>query len=99
MVDELQQLPPFDLQSNKLNEYPGTYHSDELGISYELRLENETLVMFRKKIRFESLLPAATDLFKGGTCTITFVRDSDGSKTGFMLSANRMKNIFFENQQ
>lgn len=98
LVDELEQLPACTLTPEQLSGYCGKYMSSELGIAYELKLVDGELVIYRKKIRFESLLPAAINLFKGGTCTITFVIAADGSRTGFMLSSNRMKNIFFENQ-
>ncbi len=99
VVDELQQLPAFVVNTEQLQEYCGNYNSGELSITYEIRLVENQLVLYAKKSKFESVLPAGHDLFKGATCTIEFNRDTNGNLTGFKLSSHRMKDIFFECQK
>lgn len=83
-----------------LNEYVGSYFSEELNTSYELSLENKNLKC-RIANRYGSpwlLIPSAKDRFVTARgYTFRFAREDD-SVNGFKLDAGRVVNLVFEKQ-
>ena len=82
-------LEPADLVTptlDQLAEYAGDYFSDELGVTYKIRLEDGKL--FIKNIpAFDGLAlkPTVKDSFTGGGPGFRFGRDPQGKVSGFTL--------------
>lgn len=84
-------------ESQNLEEFVGSYYSEELGVSYEVFLE-ETTLKYRIKNRYQTpqlLFPAAKDRVRSlGGITFRFTRDGD-HVSGFRLDAGRVVNLEF----
>jgi CubicO group peptidase (beta-lactamase class C family) len=83
----------------ELAAFEGTYHSDELGTSYTLRVREGRLVAEHRRHEDATLVPTLTDRFAGDRWwlrTLRFQRDEAGAVTGFSLSGGRVRNLRFE---
>jgi len=79
----------------QLQEYAGTYVSNEIEPPYRISIREDRLVLERLKLAPATLAPATKDLFTGGPGTIRFTRDTKGSVSGFVLNAGRVRNFRF----
>jgi len=88
-----------------LSEYSGTYHSAELQVSWELRLERGKLKARRKKYPDTLLKQVFHDFFSDNWRKITgfemdlllrFTRDTRNQITGFTLTSDGARQIRFE---
>jgi CubicO group peptidase (beta-lactamase class C family) len=87
---------PVEPTLEELAAFAGTFYSDELGVSYDLTVEDESLVF--RIVRHEShvLTPLFEDLFASeGHGTFEFRRAADGSVEGFDLDAGRVRGLEF----
>jgi CubicO group peptidase (beta-lactamase class C family) len=80
---------------NELNQYAGTYTSEELDIVYNLNVEGGQVFVKRGFAPKEALAFVTRDLFTIDRQSIEFERDDAGQVVGFGLDAGRVKEIRF----
>lgn len=78
----------------ELAAYTGSYASDELDILYTIAIENERLVIKRRKHGSTAFEPAFTDAFTG-IADLQFTRNQAGQVDGFLLTTGRVRKIRF----
>ena len=86
--------PVVRLPAERLAEYAGSYHSDDLDVRYLFREENRRLVLSHRKLSRIRLVPTFEDGFYGGGWYFTFVRE-DAGVTGFTMSTSRAWKVPF----
>ena len=82
----------------RLAEYTGTYHSEELDATYRLTVEKGRLVARHRRYEAIALTPSDTDAFSGDSwflSTLAFTR-AEGRITGFRASNSRTRKVWFE---
>jgi hypothetical protein len=88
-------VPAFSPKPEDLEAFAGTYHSDEIDMTYRLGVEGGKLVIrFRPAQRIE-LAPVYADAFGAGGNIIRFTRDPLGRVDGFLVSAGRVRRLRF----
>lgn len=95
-IDESAEI---SVENPELVNYVGTYYSEELGASYELKIANSKLTAFHSRINPIVLTYFKTDKFSANTDfmqKIEFVRDSKNEVTAFKVSNGSDRNILFE---
>jgi CubicO group peptidase (beta-lactamase class C family) len=81
--------------------YVGMYYSPELDVNYTVIVQEEQLVLQRRKYGIHRLLPTFVDGFTSDSApevTIVFNRDDKNSIAGFRLSTGRVRNLRFVRQ-
>ena len=86
--------PVVRLPAERLAEYAGSYHSDDLDVRYLFREEDRRLVLSHRKLGRIRLVPTFEDAFYGGGWYFTFRRESE-EVTGFTMSTSRAWKIPF----
>ncbi|MEO8450837.1 MAG: serine hydrolase domain-containing protein [Gemmatimonadota bacterium] len=87
-------VPAFAPSGAELGGFAGTYWSDELGVSYELKVKDGKLFLARRKFPEVELRPAYADGFISDFGTLRFRRE--GTKvTGFALTGGRVRRVAF----
>lgn len=87
---------PVDPTSADLAAFAGTYHSDELGVAYDLSVEENTLVFRIVRHEKHALEPLFSGVFASPDHgTFEFSRAEDGTVEGFKLDAGRVRNLEF----
>ncbi len=86
--------PIVRLPAERLAEYAGSYHSDDLDVQYRFREEDRRLVLSHRKLGRIRLLPTFEDGFYGGGWYFTFLRESE-AVTGFTMSTSRAWKVPF----
>ncbi|MCY4122523.1 MAG: serine hydrolase [Acidobacteria bacterium] len=86
--------PVVRLPAERLAEYAGSYHSDDLDVQYVFREEDRRLVLSHRKLGRIRLIPTFEDGFYGGGWYITFLRDRE-EVTGFTMSTSRAWKVPF----
>jgi hypothetical protein len=77
-------------------EYAGDYYSDELQVTYQVRLERDQLFIRYRRVIDGELAPFSTDTFKiYGVIGIQFTRDGQNRINGFIPQNGGAKNIRF----
>ena len=94
--DHFASVPTFTPTASQLNDYVGVYSSEEIEPLYELKVENDKLVLHRLRNKPDVLYPVTLDLFAGSIGSVRFTRNSSGRISGFTLSTGRIKNLRFE---
>jgi len=84
------------LSPSQMEEYAGTYFSEELRVNYVLKLENSNLYFKHRNAPKPPLKPEFTDIFKAGGLTVEFQRNKQNELCCFKIQAGRVKNIKFE---
>ncbi|MEQ8764315.1 MAG: hypothetical protein RL885_10340, partial [Planctomycetota bacterium] len=87
--------PPHPLRE-RLGELAGTYHSDELDVTYEIEQRDSDLYLRRPKYGLEPLQPRFEDGFTTGWMRLRFLRDDDGHPDQLLVSTGRVWNLCFE---
>jgi len=85
------------LSPEQLNEYAGDYFSDELLVTYKLRMVDGRLRFTHKNA--PSVLPLKAqnrDAFSVSRLQFEFKRDAHGKISGFTIQTGRVKNILFK---
>jgi CubicO group peptidase (beta-lactamase class C family) len=83
-----------------LEEYEGSYYSDELGTVYDLTLQNDTLVATHRRHEDIKLIQTREDTFRGSAWwfrKLEFQREGE-EITGFLLSGSRVRQLRFRKQ-
>ena len=81
--------------NKQLSEYQGQFHSEELQVTFEIRLEEGKLRFVHKKASQVPFKPLYMDFFQIGSLRVHFVRNEEKKITGFFLDAGRVKNLRF----
>ena len=85
-----------EVPNNKqLSEYQGRFYSEELQVTFEIRLEDDKLRFVHKKASQVPFKPLYLDFFQIGSLRVQFVRNEEKEITGFLLDAGRVKNLRF----
>ena len=79
----------------QLSEYQGQFFSEELQVTFEIRLEEGKLHFVHKMASQIPLKPLYMDLFQFERMRIHFVRNEEKKITGFLIDADRVKNLRF----
>lgn len=77
-------------------ELHGTYHSEELDVTYEIVEEDGRLMLEISPERRGALRRAGEDVFAGPGMRIDIERDDTGAVVGFTIDAGRVRGIAFE---
>lgn len=91
---EYRRFPRIDQEDIDLEEYVGRYWSDELGVEYQLRIEEGDLTIWNRKIGVQTLSPLFPDGFSAGQGVI-FSRNPRGEIDGFTISNGRVWKVRF----
>jgi CubicO group peptidase (beta-lactamase class C family) len=94
-------VKPMDPSPEKLKEYAGTYHSDELNVDYEMSPQGSGRVFSIGETMRPTFNPAYADAFSvDAGIVLTFTRDEKGKVNGFVLNSgldNRsVKGVMFK---
>jgi len=90
-----------ELTTEQLAAFAGTYYSDELEMSIDIRLEDDSLVAHNIRMAPFTLTHGDGLEFSGGGfpyATITFERSGNGHIRGFAVSNGRTKGVWFRKQ-
>ena len=89
-------VPEFTPSPGELKDYVGMYRSEEIDAVYEMKIEQNNLVLHPLKNDPDTLSPVTRDFFDWGGWLIRFKRDAKGRVIGFILSTGRANNLRFE---
>jgi CubicO group peptidase (beta-lactamase class C family) len=90
-------VAPPRLGAARLASYAGRYRSPELGAEYRLVVERDTLRLLRSWRPALALTPLHDDGFRlEGASRVRFLRVPDGTVTGFVIWAGRVRHLRFE---
>jgi hypothetical protein len=92
----LEPVPVFDPTQADLQEYTGTYRSDEAEATYTVEIERGTFVLKDRWGQGRLLQPLYPDAFSGGGNTVIFRRDRSGRVTHMSFSQGRVWDLRFE---
>jgi CubicO group peptidase (beta-lactamase class C family) len=81
--------------NKQLAEYQGRFHSEEIQVTFEIRLKKDKLHFVHKKASQVPFKPLYKDFFQVGSLRVHFVRNEEKKITGFLLDAGRVKNLRF----
>ena len=84
--------------TTKLNNYTGSYYSEELDINYLIKLKDEKLKVKIANYHPQELLELENDIFSIDNGLIRFDR-KNGMIVGFELNAGRVTNLKFEKNE
>lgn len=92
-----QAVEPVSLTAGSLDAYLGTFHSEELAVTYTLAVEDGALtVQVANRRPAHPIQPAFADVFRGpGGLLFRFNRDAGKKVTGFTVDSGRARNIGF----
>ncbi len=99
---EIEELDTFErvaegaIELEDLTAYAGHYHSEELGVDYELINANNELHWTQRRFEPRSLKPVLEDTFVRNGRWFEFERDANGAVSGFTVSSMRARGIRFE---
>ena len=88
-----------DTSRLSLKEFEGLYYSEEIGIVYTLKIRNDDLIIEHPRLPEIKLSPISNNLFLGNKFWfkhVEFERDSNKNITGFKVSCERVRNLYFE---
>jgi CubicO group peptidase (beta-lactamase class C family) len=85
------------LSASALEGYQGRYHSDELAVTFEVRMDGGGLELHRPNRDPDPLVPGVADEFEAGGIGLTFLREG-AEVTGLRVFAGRVTGIVFEAQ-
>ncbi len=95
----LVRIPAYAPTEEELQEFVGTYFSDELQTAYTIVVEEGELKARHINMEEIALSPAEEDTFSGSVFFIgelAFLRSSSGEVTGFSLSNGRTRGVQFK---
>lgn len=94
-ADESEHMPEFQPGPAQLATFAGAYRSEEIEPVFRLSVEDGALVLKRLKSKPDKLLPTIADYFSSSSGSLHFVRDPQGSVTGFIFNTGRIKGMKF----
>ncbi len=92
-------LKEFDKTVVNLNDFSGTYFSQELSTTYTFIVEDANLVVKHRKLNDFKLNPTGKDKFGGSSWMfrqVEFIRDANQKITGCKVSNGRVRNLYFK---
>jgi CubicO group peptidase (beta-lactamase class C family) len=89
-------VPPVSPTPAQLQEYTGTFESEEVLAVYEINAKADHLLLKRRRFNPRKLLPAGPDCFATDNLRLEFERDDRGTVTGFSASTMRVRGIAFQ---
>ncbi|MGQ0736824.1 MAG: serine hydrolase domain-containing protein [Acidobacteriota bacterium] len=95
VADQLESADPFVPTREQLDEFAGSYRSDEMDAVFRMVVEKEALVLKRLKVKPAVLEPTVRDAFQGQPGSIRFTRSVEGRVSGFVLHAGRVRGLRF----
>lgn len=93
---EYEPVPPPVRDSAALAAYAGSYRSPELGTTYRIEVEKDTLRILRGWRGSGRLVPVYRDGFSLGGSYLRFTRDPAGRIAGFVVWSGRVRHLRFE---
>ena len=95
-TESFERAEAFAPAATDLAAYAGSFYSEELDVTYAVRVEDGKLWMRVRNNQPQSLQPAMRDLFVGPQgIRVEFARSADGRVSGFAVQAGRVRNIRF----
>jgi CubicO group peptidase (beta-lactamase class C family) len=79
----------------QLAEYAGNYFSEELNVTYKIKVEGDKLFYQFARAPQMSLSPMIKDTFAAGSFQLNFLRNSQQRISGFTINAGRVRNLRF----
>ncbi|MCI0387404.1 MAG: serine hydrolase [Acidobacteria bacterium] len=94
--DTFERVEAFEPSAEQLNEFAGSYYSEELDTTYRMSVEQGGLFMIDRNGRKRPLLPRLRDSFAvlSGP-QFEFSRDAAGKVSGFAVHWGRIRNVRF----
>lgn len=92
-------VEPFDSESVQISDYAGAFFADELGTTYTLSVESDTLYATHLRFGSITLYPSGPDAFVTNQWFIrevAFERNDAGDISGFRASNVRVRGLLFE---
>lgn len=87
---------PITLNAAQLEEYVGSYYSEELAATYQFVQKDGKLLVKRRNAPEMELDPVVKDVFQGRRLTVEFVRSKDRRISHFLVNAGRVRGVRFE---
>jgi hypothetical protein len=83
--------------AEELEQYTGTYYSEEISTVYTLIVDDESLSLEHYQMDPIQLSPGTEDEFSGGfpVGNISFIKNDSGDITGFTISNGRTRGVLF----
>ena len=81
--------------AKELDNYIGTYYSEELDVDYKISKKNDSLFLNVKYSEPLALKPTKTDTFSYEYLKLVFTRDGKNKITGLVVNAGRVQNLNF----
>lgn len=94
-------VTPVEVSPSLLDQYAGTYYSDELETAYRLSVEKAKLVAHHMRLGDFTFDPDLVTIgrFNSTNGTINFFKNEQGKVAGFRLTNGRVKNILFKKEE
>ncbi|MFC1554706.1 serine hydrolase domain-containing protein [candidate division KSB1 bacterium] len=86
---------PPELSKAELEEYVGSYYSEELDVTFTIAVKTDTLRLIRRKIGESVLRIREKDVVSSGSTTFRFTRADSKAVDGFLVSTGRVRNLRF----
>ena len=88
-------MPPFAPKPGDLEAYAGTYHCDEIDMTYKAYVEGGKLKIWFRPAQRTPLAPVYPDAFDADGDIVRFTRDPSGRVDGFLVYAGRVRHLRF----
>jgi CubicO group peptidase (beta-lactamase class C family) len=95
-------VKPLRLSQEQLQNYAGSYYSDELETTYTVFVKDSVLAIRHQRHPDFTLRPERHDVFNGVGVfggQLVFERNDDKMITGFRVNTGRVRNLLFEKQK
>jgi hypothetical protein len=92
---EFERIDPYSPPLDELNQYTGTYYSEELDTTHRVYLEGGRLYLKYRRSPQTPLQPTTKDQFTLNGMRIEFERDSQGGVSGYGVWFDRAWNVRF----
>lgn len=94
--DTFERVEAFEPDAGRLNEFAGSYYSEELNTTYKMSVEEGRLFVIDRNGVKRPLAPTIRDSFAviPGP-QFEFSRDAAGKVSGFAVHAGRIRNVRF----
>ncbi len=95
-TDAFDSVETFSPSAEQLNEFAGSYYSEELDATYRMIVENNRLFAVDRNGAKRPLTPSFRDAFATfAAAQFEFNRDGQGKVAGFVVHAGRIRNVRF----